>query len=114
MARYNNSKAMGSGSPHLACGGIGLIGNQNGTTDVLENATRWKLQIWSLPKVFNWLESFKKKYGVPRRSSHDPHGGQVCQANFLWLKPRSRLYLNICCSAQACTQDLNPWIQDFN
>ena len=37
----------------------------SGTTDVLEKAKAWNLDIWSLNKLFTWLEKFKSKARLP-------------------------------------------------
>jgi len=40
-----------------------------GTTDVIENAHKWGLKIWSLAKCLDWLEKFKIRIGFKKRSS---------------------------------------------
>lgn len=37
----------------------------SGTTDVLDKAKAWDLEIWSLSKLFSWLEKFKSRTRLP-------------------------------------------------
>jgi len=44
------------------------IANSNtsgGTTDVLEKAKAWGIEIWSLSKLFTWLDKFKSRSRLP-------------------------------------------------
>ncbi len=38
-----------------------------GTSDVIENAHKWGLKIWSLHKILAWLENFKRNVGALRK-----------------------------------------------
>ena len=53
IQQTSRARAAGGGGQGFGGGG-GAAGSGNSGADVLEKATRWGLQIWSLPKVLNW------------------------------------------------------------
>ncbi len=48
-----------------------------GTSDVIENAYRWGLKIWSLNKILVWLESFKAQIGGSLKRKSAPGPGEA-------------------------------------
>ena len=42
----------------------------SGSTDVLEKAKTWDLEIWSLNKLFIWLEKFKSRARLPIKRTY--------------------------------------------
>jgi hypothetical protein len=49
------------------------VNHGSGTTDVLEKAKTWDLEIWSLNKLFIWLEKFKSRTRLPIKRMYEPH-----------------------------------------
>lgn len=51
-----------------------------GTSDVIENAHKWGLKVWSLHKILAWLDDLKKSLGNNLKRKSAPGVGETTTA----------------------------------